>query len=265
VAVVFHGMAGHGEFFVVLAERLAHLGVAVVAMDYRGHGLSDAPTRRGDFRAFREIMADGMAGLAVAGELFPGLPLVVVAESMGGAVATNLVSQAQEIPTYRGQILFAPAVGIKKNAGGTREIARMAKTILVGLVCPSARSFDTRGNEATGIANPTHQRYDIEDPLHLSHVSLRYLYQLNKGIQQGRRAGGVVRRPTLAMIGDQDPAIDRSAVEEYVASIPEQVKKAFWLIPGARHAMLTDPAFEPFWPRVLEWIRELIGSGESGI
>ena len=50
IVIVAHGMAGHGEFFVLLADKLVDHGIIVIAPDYRNHGLSDG--KKGDLKRF---------------------------------------------------------------------------------------------------------------------------------------------------------------------------------------------------------------------
>lgn len=81
-----HGNAGNVSMRVPSLRALAAaLDCTVVAYDYSGFGLSTqtAPSET-------SILADGTAVLSLVTTMFPGRPVLVWGESMGGAVAANL-------------------------------------------------------------------------------------------------------------------------------------------------------------------------------
>ena len=56
IIIVAHGMGGHGEFFVLLADKLVEHEIMVIAPDYRNHGHSEG--KKGDFKKFRDLLKD---------------------------------------------------------------------------------------------------------------------------------------------------------------------------------------------------------------
>ena len=93
VVIALHGFGDHGQAFETVGAALAARGIAVIAPDQRVFGRSRA---RGIWPSGRTLVAD----LAVIGRLvaarYPGRPIFVLGESMGGAVA--MVARAEGLP-----------------------------------------------------------------------------------------------------------------------------------------------------------------------
>jgi len=106
VVQIAHGLAEHAQRYARLAAALNAAGFLVAANDHRGHGSSvDADVPLGGFGAA------GAAGLfadvARHGELlreeFPGLPLFLIAHSMGSMAAQNVLLEHPQL--YSGVVL----------------------------------------------------------------------------------------------------------------------------------------------------------------
>ncbi|MEM0501738.1 MAG: alpha/beta hydrolase [Ignisphaera sp.] len=118
--LMLHGFTGNrievNRLYVDIARRLCSEGMAVLRLDYRGHGESSLP-----FEEFKigYALEDGGKALEVLQKLFNPVRIGVVGFSLGGYVAIHLASR------YRGAIsslaLLAP--GIKMDELAT-ELAR---------------------------------------------------------------------------------------------------------------------------------------------
>ncbi len=88
VVQVAHGLAEHAARYDRLAGALQEAGFVVHATDHRGHGTSISGTP-GDFGpgGFEALVADVAAYGAALAERQPGLPLFLVAHSMGSFAA----------------------------------------------------------------------------------------------------------------------------------------------------------------------------------
>ena len=77
-----------------VAEALVENGLAVLAPDHVGHGLSEGERAYTDFGL---VVDDLGATAATAGEHLPGqLPLILVGHSMGGLLAARFVQRWPE-------------------------------------------------------------------------------------------------------------------------------------------------------------------------
>jgi alpha-beta hydrolase superfamily lysophospholipase len=88
VAVVVHGYGEHLGLYDALARRLAADGVAVHGFDWVGHGRSEGP--RAVVESWDVLVEDTRAVLAHARAQHPGVPVVLVGHSGGGAAAILL-------------------------------------------------------------------------------------------------------------------------------------------------------------------------------
>jgi pimeloyl-ACP methyl ester carboxylesterase len=92
--IFFHGNAGNIASRAPIAARLADLGLGVLLVDYRGYGRSEgSPSEEG-------LYADGRAAYRHLVDVKKVSParLVVIGNSLGAAVATNVAS---ELPVAR--------------------------------------------------------------------------------------------------------------------------------------------------------------------
>src|SRR5690242_8247260 len=91
VIVALHGMSDYSNAFDMPGKVWAKLGITTLAYDQRGFGRSDKP---GIWAGADVMRADLNDAVAAAKARYPGVPVFVLGESMGGAVVlTALASQ----------------------------------------------------------------------------------------------------------------------------------------------------------------------------
>ncbi len=107
-AMLCHGYYDHvGLYGFVLRYLLSH-GLAVVAHDQIGHGLSDGP--RATIQSFdRYVAATHAVHLAAAAQLPQATPWHWLGQSMGGSVVMETLHQHPQLPLGE-VVLFAPLV-----------------------------------------------------------------------------------------------------------------------------------------------------------
>src|SRR3954453_5950078 len=106
VIVALHGMSDYSNAFDMPGKVWARLGITTLAYDQRGFGKSENPGIWAGTDAMRSDLNDAVAA---AHARYPGVPVFVLGESMGGAVALSSLGSAQ-LPAVDGMILVAPAV-----------------------------------------------------------------------------------------------------------------------------------------------------------
>lgn len=110
VIIGVHGFNDYSYFFRQPAEYFRGQGIACFAYDQRGFG---AAPQRG-FWAGREVYApDLQSFVQQVKQHYPGIPVYLLGESMGGAVVMAAIRNAR-IPPVDGVILAAPAVWSRK-------------------------------------------------------------------------------------------------------------------------------------------------------
>ncbi len=254
ILMVAHGMGGHGEFFVLLADRLVDHGIMVVVPDYRNHGYSEG--KKGDLKKFKYLLKDFSYFINFIKEKFPNIPIFLFGESMGGTVSINFAKNyGGDFSNLSGLILFAP--GIKRDISKKFwiGISLLAIPLLfLRIFFPSKRIISARGREEEGIRNPIHQQYDKTDPLHLERLSIRYILQLFKYMRKTTKISPLISIPTIIFQGKEDKGISPESVERFYNKLASRDKKLV-LIEEGYHALLTDPCFQDKWSILIDWLK----------
>lgn len=101
IVQIAHGMGEHAARYRALAQVLAAAGVAVVANEHRGHGaLALSRHEKGELgpRGFPGLVADMVTVSRFARERHPGVPLILLGQSMGSfAVKIYLLDHATDV------------------------------------------------------------------------------------------------------------------------------------------------------------------------
>lgn len=106
--LALHGMNDYSNAFALPAEAWSTRGITTLAYDQRGFGAGPDP----GLWAGGDVMRRDLAGfVAAARARYPGVPVFVLGESMGGAVVLTALASGVLAPTQvDGAILVAPAV-----------------------------------------------------------------------------------------------------------------------------------------------------------
>jgi alpha-beta hydrolase superfamily lysophospholipase len=260
VILCLHGMGGDGEYYVLLADQLIAAGYTIVVYDHVGHGFSEGP--RGDIRDFSLHFRIAAEMLRWVGSEFPNIPIFALGESMGGTVLINTLIDSNHLPSLRGILLFAPGVKVKKNVASPKLVLKMIPPLLISPFCPGRLSFEIRAQPSDNIRNglpimhPLHFEYDLTHPYHWSHVSGRFLWQINKAFNRALIQGpALIGVPLILFYGTNDLGIDRAGVVSFFerVSCPH---KEFVEVEGAPHAMFTHPTFQPYWKKIIAWLNQ---------
>lgn len=94
--VTVHGLGLHHGAFTPFAKKVQHHGLGVVSFDVRGFGSyrNDEVYQRVDFSA---IVADLQNILTALRRDYPGLPIFILGESMGGALALRVTALSPDL------------------------------------------------------------------------------------------------------------------------------------------------------------------------
>lgn len=150
--LLFQGRTEYIEKYGPVVEKFQTLGYTVVAIDWRGQGLSDRSGKQhkiGHVASFDEFQLDVAALMEFVGEINCPKPYVSVAHSMGGAIGLRALLNGQPIAKA---IFSAPMWGIYFK-GIMKPVSRM----LVGAAHVAGRG--------ASIAPSTHaQNYVMYSP-----------------------------------------------------------------------------------------------------
>jgi acylglycerol lipase len=247
--VCFHGASGQGQYFALIADILTPRGASVFVADYRGHGMSEGP--RGDFKSFQQLLDDCHEVVDSVRERLPGVPIIILGESMGGAMAVNYAAQHPE--ETAGLVLFSPALLFRKSAIPLDQLIRLPYYLLSVAVTPGRPIIKMTGQEHLGIKNPIHVEFDKTDPYHLKYISPRYFLQLNKYMNIGlKTCAPKIKAPTIIFQGESDPGIDPAGAKLFLERLAATDKDVV-LYPKGLHVLLTDPDCPDIAERLAGW------------
>ena len=203
-----HGLAEHSGRYNELVGRLVARGLAVYALDHRGHGRSGG--RRSFVERFEWLVADYAARAEVARAAWPGRDLLLLGHSMGGAIA---LATALAHPTLaRALLLSAPAIGADPDV----PRLRIWSARLLAAVAPAAGVL-TLPSEAISQDTAVVRRYD-EDPLvYRGAVPARTAIELLGAIERFPARVAELRMPTLVLHGTADQLVPLRSAEPVYA------------------------------------------------
>lgn len=201
VVVAVHGLKGTAAVFGPPAERWARRGIATYAASF------DYPEARPD--ALRAMIA----GVAAR---HPGVPLVVVGESLGASLVVSVLA-GDDPPSLAAAVLSAPAVWPDSaSAAAARTGLRWLGTVAGS---PSANFWGS----VVGLMDATREH-----------------------------AAAVRVRPVLLLTGDRDRVVPRRGVEILAQRMGRGVEIRHF--PDGGHTLFRDPAGDAVSDQVADWM-----------
>ncbi|HET7538946.1 MAG TPA: alpha/beta hydrolase [Polyangiaceae bacterium] len=132
--LIVHGYAEHGGRYQELARYLARAGLAVTALDLRGHGRSEG--QRGYVERFDDYHADLAAALMT---LDSGRPHFLLAHSMGALLAFDFIARLR--PPLAGLVVTNPYLALTTAPPQSKLVmGKLAARVLPRLSLPSGLS-----------------------------------------------------------------------------------------------------------------------------
>ena len=247
VALV-HGVHEHSGRYAPLATSLMAEGVAVYAVDLRGHGRS--PGERGQVEAsFDEYLRDAEALVDAAAEAAGDLPLVLMGHSMGGLVAARTV-QERGADGLAGLVLSSPALAVSAPP----LLARLAP--YVARWFPNAPA--TRVDLSKLSHDPTVERTYREDPLTLVQgVRARLGYEVVRATERVRERPEAFDLPLYLFHGTADTITDPAGTEWLAEHAPGDV--TLRLYDGLYHETLNEDARDRVVADLAAWLEARVG------
>lgn len=242
---IAHGIGAHGGAFTNVGQAWAEQGVAVYAIDLRGHGLSDG--QRGHINAWSELVADVDVLLDHIQAEHPGVSLFLWGHSLGGAIAMDVALQGK-IP-LNGLILIAPALDV----GGISPI-KIGLGKILSRVWPRF-SLDT-GIDKTSCSRVSELvKAYYADPLHHDRGSARMATEFLTAIARIKSQIGTLQLPVLILHGSADRVTTVAGSETLFAQLSTS-DKTLRIYPEALHELHLELNREEILAEMMDWIKE---------
>lgn len=275
--VVSHGMAEHGARYDDFGRALADQGVAVFAVDHRGHRLTaGAPGRAGHVadRGGWQLMVDDLRAVVRHVRFrHPDVPVVLFGHSMGTLVARELVTQPPLL--VDGLVLSAPpgdpgvkggpglmlARGLVRTRGADHRSAlldRLTFGSFNSAFKPARTSFDW----LSGVPEEVDAYVADEWCGFVCSTSFfRDLVQATMRVNSVRVVDATPRDlPILLVSGSDDPVTGGGVVAQKVATAYEAAgvsRVEVNIYPGGRHELLHDVMADEVTADILGFIDSL--------
>ena len=244
VVCVVHGMGEHGGRYASVATELVRAGLAVYAVDQRGHGLT--PGRRGHAPSAERLALDAARFIGMAGARHPGLPLFLYGHSMGGNVALSCAIRCR--PPIAGLILTSPWLRLAFDPSSVKlRIGRIASSVWPKL------TMSTGLGRSLYRSNPLQSELDSRDPLLHNRISAAMFFAMrSEGERSLREARRQLRVPVLLLHGTEDLVTSFAASRELAETLRGLCEFVPW--EGGWHELHNDVDREEVLKRIIDWI-----------
>ncbi len=253
VLVALHGFNDYRQAFAGPAAWWAEQGLTTYAYDQRGFGRAPAPGIWGGAEA---MASDARAVVALVKQRYPGKPVYLLGNSMGGAVALLALS-GPKAPAVDGLILSAPAVWGARAMSPFYRLGLWLWAHLTPGEYVTGKGLDRLASDNIGMLRGLGR-----DPLVIKKTRVDALYGLTRLMGGGLEAAAGVRTPVLVLYGARDEIVPPGPVAE-VARVLDGAKRLA-VYPDGWHMLLRDCQAKLVWRDVAAWIADRAAPLPSG-
>lgn len=257
VIVALHGFNDYSSFFDKPATFLKARGIASYAYDQRGFGANGFRGRW--FATGRYRMDAGDFTRAVA-DKHPGVPVYLLGESMGGAVAMTLMA-AGDAPWITGTILAAPAVWSRDTMPWYQNAALWLAAHTIPAVPLSGRGLKIKPSDNIEMLIQLGR-----DPLIIKGTRVDAINGLVDLMDEATAASAHLKDRTLILYGGRDEIIQGGPTRAMLDRLPpaDAATRRLAVYPGGYHMLLRDLDADTVWNDIAHWLENPAGSLPSG-
>ncbi|MBO6518540.1 MAG: lysophospholipase [Rhodospirillales bacterium] len=257
VIVALHGFNDYSPFFDTPATFLKDHGIASYAYDQRGFGANGF---RGRWFPTARYTMDARDFTRRVHERHPGVPLYVLGESMGGAVAMTLAAR-HDTPWIAGWILSAPAVW----ARDTMPWYQRATLWLAAHTMPAV-PLTGRGLKIKPSDNIEMLIQLGRDPLVIKGTRIDAIYGLVDLMDTAMASAAKLDGRTLILYGGRDEIITSGPTATMLDRLPDAdaATRRIAVYPGGYHMLLRDLEAEIVWRDIAAWLDNPAAALPSG-
>jgi alpha-beta hydrolase superfamily lysophospholipase len=236
VILALHGFNDYSNAFEGPGEAWAKRGIATYAYDQRGFG---AAPERGFWPGRAAFAADSATASRILRRLYPGVPLYLLGDSMGGAVAVVAMTRESgtPVPDVDGVILTAPAVWGRATMDLLPRLALWGGVRLMPGLTLTGRGLEIKPSD-----NIPMLRALSRDPLVIKETRVDTIYGLVDLMDAALDSASLLDVPLLVMYGAKDEIVPKAPIRRFVGSLPPECRhraKLAWYEDGY-HMLLRD-------------------------
>jgi len=244
VFVAVHGFNEYAGDFRLPAPWFTRYGISVYGYDQRGFGRTSKP-RAGRWYG-GDVMARDLARYVnLIRERHAGLPVFVLATSMGGAV--TMKAAVDNDLQADGVILVAPAIWGWKSMNPILKSALWVTAHTVPASSASGSPVDIWPSD-----NIEWLREYSRDPHNIKGSRFDTLYGLVTLMDEAAAAAPAIKVPVLYLYGLKDEVVPADPSKQVMATLPPSARSIVY--EKGYHMLLHDKQRETVYRDILQWI-----------
>ncbi len=255
VVIALHGVNDHAGRFSQPAKTWSLRGLTVYAYDQRGFGEGAEETLWPGSEALINDLVDFSELVA---ERHPDLPIVLLGESMGGAIVLSAMGGDDLPPQVERAVLVAPAVRGRRALGPVLTGGLWLLAHLMPAYEPS-----TEAETADLSTDETLTKSILNDPGYRKTIRIDSVYGLVDLMDKAVEAAPQLDRPVLVFYGGEDKLLPVSSMRQALSEMPEDFTVDCFR-PYSGHLLFHEklgrdadrPAVspEPVWDAAANWM-----------
>jgi alpha-beta hydrolase superfamily lysophospholipase len=245
VVLALHGFNEYRESFTAVGPYLAEHGIATYAYDQRGFG---ATAHRGLWAGSARLARDAAQLSRLLRREYPGLPLYLMGESMGGAVAIAGVT-GERPAAVDGVVLIAPAVW-----GRALMNPFMSASLWLMLRTWPSLELTGRGLEIRACSNDEALWRLSRDPLVIKATRVDAVAGLVDLMDRALRRLPRLGLPSLILYGAHDQLIPRASFDALLERLPPARRWRAAYYPQGYHMLTRDLGAERVLRDIVTWL-----------
>jgi alpha-beta hydrolase superfamily lysophospholipase len=250
VILALHGFNDYSHAFAAPAERWAQRGIATYAYDQRGFG---AAPEHGFWPGRAALAADAATAAQILRARHSGVPLYLLGESMGGAIAVVAMTgeSGTPIPKVDGVILVAPAVWGRATMELLPRLALWAGVRLMPGLTVTGRGLKIQASD-----NIAMLRTLSRDPLVIKETRVDAIYGLVDLMDAALDSAPFLQVPLLVMYGAKDEIVPKLPIRRFAGSLPAECRRCarFAWYEDGYHMLLRDLEGPTVTADVANWV-----------
>lgn len=249
VILALHGFNDHSTFIEGAAQSWAEAGIATYAFDQRGFGYSP---HNGMWAGTAAYSGDAATLAGLLQRRYPGLPVFLLGESMGGAVALVAATQHPEAP-LAGVILSAPAVWSRDTMPYYQRWALLLASYSIPWFPLTGEGLDIQASD-----NIEALRALGADPLVIKRTRIDAIHGLVDLMDAALAAAPGLRQRALLLYGAKDELVPVEPMLKLWDSLPAETKalQREALYKNGWHLLFKDLEAKLVIDDVAAWIEE---------
>ncbi len=257
VIVALHGFNDYASAFDMPARYWARNGIATYAHDQRGFG--EAPNR-GLWPGIAAFTGDAAAAVALVRARHPGIPVYLLGESMGGAIAM-VTATGPKAPVVDGVILVAPAVWGRQTMGLVKRVALAVVSSTMPWLTLSGRGLGIRPSD-----NEEMLRAFSRDPLVIKGTRADTVKGLVDLMDAALAASAAFEARGLILYGERDELVPKEPTALMLSRLPKSAadRQRVAVYPDGWHMLLRDLQAEAVWNDIRAWVSDPAAPLPSG-